>query len=189
LSQENARKNLAHRDGHVISYSDFECAKETIFKLREDGERGWERNLVQMHRVQNLAEKRIDLNREVFFLKLHLKQAAEAVSPNLVMGIPANLKDTPRAPSPPTPTPKCRQYQRFMDEAKEHENIQIARTTLIRARLDSEYQEIMDDIGDTQKEKTQLLKKLGIRSVDELPGLMPRKKSPCENLRAEFHCQ
>jgi hypothetical protein len=176
----------------MMSCRDFECAKGTIFRLREDGERGWTKNLIQMQGIQDLAEQRIELSREVFFLKLHLEQAAEAVSPNLVMGIPANLEDTPRAPSPPTPAPtwrRRRQYLRFTNEAREHENLQIARTALVSARLDSEYQDILDDMGDTQKKKAQLLQKLGIKSVNEIPGLVPRKKSPCENLRAQFHGQ
>jgi hypothetical protein len=154
--------------------------------LREEGERSWAQNITQMQRAQEAAERRIELSREVYFLKFYLEQTPNAVTPTLVMGIPATLKDTPRAPSPPSPTPKRRQYRRYMNEAEEYENLHIVRTNLLGARLKSEYQEILDDIGVREKEKSQLLERFGVKSIDEILGLMPKRKISCENLRGEY---
>jgi hypothetical protein len=157
--------------------------------LREEGERGWIQNIAQIQSAQEAAERRIELSREVFFLKVHLEHSPKAVSPALVMGIPATLKDCPRASSPPSPTPKRRQYRRYMDEAEEREHLQVTRTNLVSARLKSEYQEILDDIRLIEKEKTKLLEKLGVKTIDEVPRLMPRREVSRDNLLGEYRGQ
>ncbi len=173
----------------MSGYGEYECAKEGVFRLREEVERGWVQNIAQMQKVQEAAEKRIELSRQIFFLKFHLEQTLKAVNPTLVMKIPATLKDMPRAPSPPSPTPQRGQYRRYLDEAEEHGNLQVARTKLLGARLKSEYQEILDDLRLREKEKSELLEKLGVKSVRGIPGLIPRRKVSSENLRGEYRGQ
>jgi hypothetical protein len=151
----------------------YEEVKENICRIREEGQRVWQENMAQLQEAQEFAERRIEIYRQIHFLKEYLENNSMS-GPR--MKIPATLKDIPRAPTPPTPTPKRTQYRRYIDEAEEQETIQLIRAKLLAARLKTEYETLQDDVEPREKERLQLLDKLGIQSVDEIPGLMPDRK-------------
>lgn len=150
--------------------------KDNICRTREEGQRVWEQNLAKLQEAQELAEKRIEIYRQIHFLKEHLANNQMAGMP--VMRMPASIKDIPRAPTPktPTPSPRRKQYRRYIDEAEEHETLQLIRAKLLGARLEAEFETLFDDVEPVEKERLQLLDKLGIQSVDEIQGLMPDRK-------------
>ncbi|KAE9375745.1 hypothetical protein N431DRAFT_206860 [Stipitochalara longipes BDJ] len=139
--------------------------------------------------AQQSAERRTEIYREIHFMKKHLED--HPIPDNAPMRIPAALNDITRAPTPPTPlttptpTPKRKQYHRYIDEAEESDTIHLNKAKLLGARLKSEYEAILDDIARREKERLRLLKKLGIRNVNEIPGLMPNRQRS-ENPRVQF---
>jgi hypothetical protein len=185
LFQERAQKNLVNSEDTLNGYREYEHAKDDIYRMREQGERGWCENIEQMRRAQEAAEKHVEICRQVQFLKKYL-ETTPLTTGLLMMRMPATLNDFPRRPSPPTPTPKRRQYRRYLNEAEEHETLQITRTNLLGARLKANRQEILEKNAVKENERLQLLDKVGIKSVDEIPGLMPQKRPSSENLRVRF---
>jgi hypothetical protein len=185
LFQERVQKNLVNPEDPRNGYREYEYVKDNIYRMREQGERGWNENIEQLRRAQEVAEKHIEVCRQIYFLKEYLENHTLPGDRQLVMRMPATLKDIPRGPTPPTPTPKRRQYRRYIDEAEEHETLQITRTNLLGARLKSEHQSLLDETAGKENERLQLLNRVGIQSVDEIPGLIPRRPS-CENLRVRF---
>jgi hypothetical protein len=183
--QERAQKKLARSEDALDGYGEYEHMKDSIYRMRAEGESGWCENIEQMRRAQEAAEKHIEICRQVQFLKNYV-ETTPLTTGRLMMRMPATLNDTPRRPIPPTPTPKRRQYRRYIDEAEEHETLQITRTNLLGARLKANRQELLEKNAVKENERLQLLDKVGIKSVDEIPGLMPQKRPSCENLRVRF---
>jgi hypothetical protein len=151
----------------------YETVKENICRIREEAQCVWQENLAQLQEAQEFAERRIEIYRQIHFLKEYLENNSMS-GPR--MKIPATLKDIPRAPTPPTPTPRRTQYRRYIDEAEEQETLQLIKAKLLGARLKTEYETLQDDVEPREKERLQLLDRLGIQSVDEIPGLMPDRK-------------
>jgi hypothetical protein len=154
--------------------------------MREQGEHGWKENMAQIQRAQEAADKYIETCRQIQFLQNYLENQTTVEDRRLVMRMPATLNGMPRVPTPPTPTPKRRQYHRYIDEAEEYETLQITRTNLLGARLKLERHDLMRKTAVKENERLQLLEKVGIQSVDEIPGLMPRKRPSWENPRVRF---
>jgi len=125
--------------------------------------------------AQQSAERRSEICLQIQRMK---KYIAEHQTPhNALMRMPADLDDAPRAATPPTPTPRRRKYRRYMDEAEESDTIHLNKARLLGARLKSEHEAILDDIEPAERERSRLLKQLGISSVDEIEELMPEKKT------------
>jgi hypothetical protein len=155
--------------------------KDNIYRMREQGERGWNETIEQLRRAQEVADRHIEICRQIHFLKEYLENHTFLGDKRLVMRMSATLKDIPRRPTPPTPTPKRRQYRRYINEAEEHETLQITRMNLLGARLKSDHRSLLDETAVKENERLQLLNKVGIQSVDDIPGLVPRRPS-CDDL-------
>lgn len=173
---------MARLDDLLIGDGEYENSKNNIYKLRGEGEHRWKETTTHMHRAQEEAEKRIELCRQVHFLKQYLKNISTRES--AVMRIPSTLTDIPLDTPPATPTPK-RQYGRYLDEAEEYEAIQLTRATLMTSRLQSEYELLREHNAVKEKERDQLMEKLGIESIAQIQALIPKRASG-ENIRVQF---
>lgn len=185
FTSERAQKNLVNSEDTLNGYKEYEHVKDSIYRMREQGERGWCENIEQMRRAQEAAEQHVEICRQVQFLKNYV-ETTPLTTGRLVMRMPTTLNDIPRRPTPPTPTPKRRQYRRYINEAEEHETLQITRTNLLGARLRANHQELLEKNAIKENERLQLLDKVGVKNVDEIPGLVPQKSPSSENLRVRF---
>jgi hypothetical protein len=153
---------------------EYEHIKQNIFNLRAEAQEVWQEIMVQLHKAQHSAEHRIELYREIYFLKKYIKNHPN--THDAPIRIPATLNDVPRAPTPPTPTLRRKQYQRYIIEAEASDTIHLNKARLLGARLKSDHESILNDIEPGERERLRLLKMLGIRNVHEFPRLMPRRK-------------
>jgi hypothetical protein len=153
----------------------YEEVKYNICRLRDEGQRAWQKGMAQLQKAQELAEARIKLYRQIHFLEEYIKNNSIPAPP---LKISASFQDIPPAPKPPVPTPrpKRRQYRRYIDEMVEQETIQLIKAKLLGARLELEYETLLGDVESREKERLQLLGKIGIQSVDEISGFMPDRK-------------
>ena len=125
--------------------------------------------------AQQSAERRSEIYLQVQRMKKYI--AEHPIPHNALMRIPADIDDSPRASTPPTPIPRRRKYRRYMEEAEENDTIALNKARLLGARLKSEHEAILKDIEPAEGERLQLLKQLGINSVDEIKEIMPQGRT------------
>lgn len=166
--QEKARENLARKEDPDA----YDKLADTLFKVRNEVHQAWDENLESVAKAQEAADKSLDLHREVAFLKKYLEQ----FPPNTPrMRIPSDLNDSPRAPSPPSPTPRCRQYAQYMEQEIARGHLALNRNAAMFERIRDGHGEILDKSAALEREKARLLKKAGVRSTADIPGLIPNR--------------
>jgi hypothetical protein len=149
-------------------------------------------NVSTFNRANTAAEHLINLNREVFFLQDRVvkctppQTSTNTQTPRSVNSSCTNLEPS-ISPSPPPPARRPRrQYRRYLKESEEQEKIAVNKTRKVEERLNSEFHNILSDIEDLRSKKDELLDRLGVESIEAIPDLIPHRKFPKSDLRAEF---
>lgn len=149
-------------------------------------------NVLTFHRANTAAEHLINLNREIFFLQDRVARctppqtATNTQTPKSVNSSCTNLEPSISPSPPPPPRRPRRQYRRYLKESEEREKIAVNKTRKVEERLNSEFHSILSDIEDLRSQKDELLNRLGIESIEAIPDLVPHRKFPKSDLRAEF---
>jgi len=125
-----------------------------------------------VEKAQEAAAKFLDLHKDVVFLNKHLEQFPPD-TPR--MRFPSNPRDTPRAASPPSPTPKRRQYPRYMEQEIARGSVALNKNAAIHERIRNEYEDVLDKSTALEREKAKLLKQAGVKNTADIPGLIPKK--------------
>jgi hypothetical protein len=73
-----------------------------------------------------------------------------------------------------------------LKETEEREKIAVNKTRKLEERLNSEFHDILSEIEELRSTKDKLLDTLGVESVEAIPDLLPHRKAPKSDLRAEF---
>ncbi|KAH7357019.1 hypothetical protein BKA65DRAFT_219461 [Rhexocercosporidium sp. MPI-PUGE-AT-0058] len=200
FSSENGILNIAPKLGDLQTGEQiYEGMRAQIGSLRQEIHAGTARLFLKADAAKATAEQRIHLGREVFFLKgkisslpppqtLSTLMLTSTSSPSLNSTQCNGQIDgthSPRSPAKPR-LRRRKQYQRYIREELEREEMAINKTREYTKRLEDEHQDILDEIEKLQVEKDMLLGQLGVLSISDLPGLIPKKESSGRDLRAQF---
>ncbi|KAH7407398.1 hypothetical protein BKA64DRAFT_666481 [Cadophora sp. MPI-SDFR-AT-0126] len=200
FNSENGIRNIAPELGDFhIGEQMYEDSRHKISNLRTERQYNTAQLFLRADAAKATAEQRIQLGREVFFLKDRLSSMppprdistpppSTPSPPNLNNNLPTGQFNNSYYPRSP-PKPKLRrrtQYQRYLREEIEREETAVNKTKQFQKRIDEEHQEILEEMRELQVTKDQLLGALGVRSVSDLPGLIPKRETSGRDLRAQF---
>ncbi|PBP22002.1 hypothetical protein BUE80_DR007104 [Diplocarpon rosae] len=143
--------------------------------------------------AKQAAEARTLLAQEIF-LNARVAQSPPA-PPSSPPSFPSRKKHvTSPGPSSPRDAAKSsarspkrkKQYERYIAEELERQAIAVRKTEQYQKRLDDEHQEILREIEGLKIVKDRLLVRLGVGTVDQLPGLIPKREPSGRDLRTQF---
>ncbi|KAH6721970.1 hypothetical protein BKA61DRAFT_729394 [Leptodontidium sp. MPI-SDFR-AT-0119] len=204
-NSENGILNVAPKLGDVQTGEQiYETSRAKIGTLRKEVQVRTAQLFVEADAAKTTAEQRIHLGRQVFFLKgkissmppqTQLAVLTPSTSPYPSPSSKSQFKQgqfdgsySPR--SPPKPTLRRRkQYQRYIREELEREEMAVNKTREYAKRLVEEHMDIQNEIEKLQAEREMLLGQLGVLSVSDLPGLIPKREPSGRDLRDQFGLQ
>ncbi|KAG4431189.1 hypothetical protein IFR05_013334 [Cadophora sp. M221] len=204
-NSDNGIRNVAPRVGDVQTGEQiYETSRAKIDVLRKEVQDRTAQLFAEANAAKTTAEQRIRLGREVFFLKdmiasLPPREQFAVLTPFTTPSPPPSSSSPSRQAqfdgsysprSPPKPTLRRRsQYRRYLREELEREEMAVNKTREYAKRLVDEHMDILGEIEKLQAEREMLLGQLGVLSVADLPGLIPKREPSGRDLREQFGVQ
>ncbi len=178
--QERAWKSLGTPGDLKSGEDEYEKEGGRLYRLRQQANLALVNNLQNNDEVNAAVESRVNLGREVFFLKKRLAETAAVGTPfssfqqdNFFSDALAEESNTP-----PPPERRRSQYKRYLEEGIKNEQIAINRAKKTNERLQEDLQMYLEDIHELRATKKQLLAALGVEDTSQIPGLLPQVIKP-----------
>lgn len=182
--QERAWKSLGTPGDLKSGENEYEKEGGRLCRLRQQANLALVANLQDNDGVNAAVESRVNLGREVFFLKKRLAETAAAGTFFFSFQQDDILSDALTEESNTTPPPVRRrsQYKRYLEEGIKNEQIAINRAKKTDERLQDDLQMCLDDIHELRATKKQLLAALGVEDTSQIPGLLPQVVKPLRGI-------
>lgn len=162
----------------------FEATESKILSLREETDFLAKKLIKAAYEAHDAADRRVQISREVFFLKQVLASPSGVPLPTSTIPYsPSSKSPDPITPDQPIDISKTippgaplkKHYKRYLDEQLSDAEITYRKTKMLGQRVEGEHKEIFDEIAELMREKAELLRKLGVEEAEDVPGLMPGK--------------
>ena len=123
----------------------------------------------------------------------HRQNAHEAMADNSTPPSPQSLPTEPSSPAsaettPPRPLRRKNKFEQYFQERQEWERINVNKMRVTNTQIGVDLKDIEETLRELKVVHAEYLDSLGVKSVSEIPDLIPlRKKESLTNAREEMN--